>query len=237
MSNKQGLPLILWIIIAAVGGGGIGFGVAYYLMTSSAKSASISLYPPTVREAGADWVVTIDDYAIPRAEFEEGYKMTIENITPEQIAMYGGEGAIKQMYLDNIVNTYAVAIRALDEGIMDSPENQALIAASVRDAISKLYLQTKLPTDPMAFMPTKIEEDQFFQQNKAEIMAMGLSSEQIRQMIQQQLSQRKLQMWMEQVLSQVKSEFKVKRNDEILGQLGISSALGGGALQLPSMGQ
>lgn len=242
MPEKKSLPLILWIAIAFVVGGAAGVGTML-LINHSAKSASIALYPPTVRQAGRDWVVAIDDYAIPKVDYEEGYGLFMSQISQmvaQQQQPMPDAAYLKQMYLDNLINTYVVTIKALDDGLLDKPENVAILGAAMRDAISKIYLQSQFPADQMAFMPSKIEEDQYYQQNKDQFAKLGLSSDQIRAYIRQEVSQKKLQIWMDQVLSEVKSGYKVKRNNDVLGQLGVQSAIGGfgapssaGGLSLP----
>lgn len=197
------------ILLLTQGGGPVGKGV-------------ISLYPTKASAAGNDWLVKIDDYAITKAEFEEGYKYFLAQVPEAQRASLPDESVIKRQYFENLIAQYVIDIKALNDGIHKSPEGELLLKTALRQAIYQIYLQKNLPQDKSGFMPSKVEIDQYYMQNKAQFDKLGMKADQIKQYAIQEISQRKMQEWVATFIATKKESFKVQRNESLIQKDGLN---------------
>lgn len=193
-------------------------------------AGGINPYPPKASEVGGDWLAKIDDYAISKADFAEGYKYFISQIPEAQRSKLPDESVIKKQYFDNLVGQYVITIKALNEGIASTKEGQMLLKTALRQAVYQIYLNKNMPQDPAVFMPSKIEIDQFNQQYMSQFDKLGYSAEQRRQAAIQQLSQTKMQQWAAEFVNQTKENYKVQRNVEQMNKEGFNPLSSGNML-------
>lgn len=165
-----------------------------------------------------NWIFQIDNVFLTSDEFRRGYNEFISNISPEQVS--GNESAIKKQYLESYLSQYAILMKAVEDGVFESPEMQTYFRAAVLQSVFQVYFQWLMMKTHPDFTPTAEEMNAFYQQNLEQIVAMGLNSDQIRSLIGQQLTEQKMQIWMKQQLDIVKEEYRIKRNTERLRTLG-----------------
>lgn len=193
-------------------------------------AGGINPYPPKASEVGGDWLAKIDDYAISKNDFDEGYKYFISQIPEAQRSKLPDESVIKKQYFDNLVGQYVITIKALNEGIANSKDGQMLLKTALRQAVYQIYLNKNMPQDPAVFMPSKMEIDQFNQQYMGQFDKLGYSAEQRRQAAIQQLSQTKMQQWAAEFVTQTKENYKVQRNNDLLNKEGFNQISSGNLL-------
>lgn len=241
--NKNVLMIIL-IVVALVIGGGIGFIITKSVSPASEsegttagnrtteKAPSIELYPPSIEEVEDDWIVTIDDYAFRFTDFEESYELMESQISQLIVQYYGispTESQMKEVYLEQLIPTYVLAIKALDEGIMEDEENRELLQSAIIQSLGTLYLETIIPEDDDYFTPTNLEIEEYYTLYKDQLLeyktAYGLTATELKELVSAQVQQQKLQLWQEEIIEQAKEEYKVKKNTDKMDDLGISSDL------------
>jgi RPA family protein len=238
--EKQKTIMIIIIIAAFIVGAGAGFATGFFVKPNQiSQSGMVSLYPSSASEVGNEWLVKIDDYAISKKEFEEGFEYFMSQL--KQMAAQQGmpepsEEQYKTMYLDNLISQYVLVIQALKEETFADKENELLLKLAIRDAIYKVYLNKYLPEDEAVFQPSRVELNQAFNQYRDQFAQMGWSSEQIRQYLTQQLAQQKMQIWMQNLVNQTKERYKIERNRELLEKKGIrETQTPDNAMMLPDM--
>ena len=220
----------VFMAISLIVGAGIGGGVVLLLKSGSKVSIAagsglgvIDLFPAKASEVGDNWVVKIDDYAVTKSEYEDGvkeafklYKAQYDQLPAEQKAQIPmpEENAFKKQYMDLLLNQYIVTLKAFSDGVFSSKSSQILLKSSIRQALIQLYMQQKV-TDQSIFIPSKVEIDQYYKQNKAQFDSTGASATQIKEYINQTLSRQKLQEWQAQFLAQSKEGVKVIRNPSL----------------------
>ncbi len=210
----------LYVVIGFIVGVLIGGGVTLALRGGSVSGDSISLYPPKSSLVGGDWLIKIDDYAVTKSEFEEGYKYFLNQIPEQQRANLPPD--TKRLFFENLLSQYIINLKALKEGLPKTREGQLLLRTAIRQAIYQIYLTKNIPQDKNIFMPSQIEINDYYMRNKAQFDKLGLKSDQIKQYAIQELSQQKMQLWVQGFVAQAKESFKVERNNAQLKQLGIS---------------
>jgi hypothetical protein len=225
MSEKNSL-LWAWIVVAFATGLVLGGGGVYLAKGGVSKKDCISLYPPKAKEVGGDWLVKIDDYAIPKSEFEAGFKLLFSQIPESQRLNLPNEKTLKAQYLDSLQSEYVLTIKALKEGIQNSDEAKALINSSLRGAIYRLYLKKNSPQDESVFKPSKVEIEEYYAKNKAQFEKLGWKADQIRRYAEQDLAQRKMQEWIARFVMAKKEEFKIEKNKQLLEKIGVGDSLG-----------
>lgn len=199
----------------------IGGAIIFLVKGGSGFSAGgINPYPQKSSEVGGDWLVKIDDYAISKAEFDNGLQMYMSQLPAEY---RGREGLFKKEYFDSLIGQYVITIKALNEGFLNDKENMILMKTALRSVIQNYYIQKNAPKDPSAFMPSKMEIDQFNMQYSAQFDKMGYSAEQRKQAAVQELQKRNFQKWAIDFMNQTKENYKIQRNNDELTKLGISA--------------
>ncbi len=195
--------------------------------SASKNSSVISLYPKTADTVQKDWLVKIDNYVIPKKEFEELYDYTLQTLKKQgaNLSQMPSEGVIKGQLLESLISQYAIVVQALKDGIVAEKDSHQLLEMQLRQAIQQLYLQKLMPTDRSQFMPSKVEINQFYEQNKSELAKRGYSSQQVKQLANEELFKRKTQIWIQKTVEEVKEKYKIERNTALIKQLGINTDL------------
>jgi len=210
----------LYVVLGFIAGILIGGGITLALRGGSTPGDTISLYPPKSSAVGNDWLIKIDDYAVTKSEFEEGYKYFMSQIPEQQRASLPPD--TKRLFFENLLSQYIINLKALKEGLPKTREGQLLLRTAIRQAIYQIYLTKNIPQDKSIFMPSQIEINDYYMRNKAQFDKLGMKSDQIKQYAIQELSQQKMQMWVQGFVAQAKESFKVERNNDQLEQVGIS---------------
>lgn len=257
--NKSVLMIVL-IIAGLLLGGGLGFIIARSTGSSTdgssvassgsgntKKQPSINLYPSTLDEVGDDWIVTIDDYAFRFTDFEESYELMESQISQLIVQYYGiapNESQMKEVYLEQIIPSYVLAIKALDEGVMEDEETVELLKNAIIQSLGTIYLEDILPEDEDYFTPTNLEIEEYYSLYKDQLLeyknAYGLTAAELKELVSAQVQQQKLQIWQEEIVQEAKEEYKVKKNSDKLEALGITdvdstSDIGLDELTLPGL--
>lgn len=226
MAKENGNKTILMILIVAaflVGAGG-GFLGGYFLPKKGGSSGVINLYPSKASKVGAEWLVKIDDYAISALDFEEGFDIWYQQMA-QAMAQQGqampDASMYKGLYLDELISQYVVVIQALEENIFNDSTNKLILNTSVRTLIYQVYLNKQMSSG-LDFKPNDREINAAYLQHKDKFPP-GTPTKQIRIYLEQQLSRQKQEIWMKTIVSQTKEQHIVKRNDELLNKLGITS--------------
>lgn len=211
-------------------------GVSYDLKLSESTAqtlsdqadASIFLYPPSLAEVGDDWILAVDDYVLRYSDFEESYKQMESQISQLIVQYYDivpTESQMKEIYLEQLVPAYVLAIKALDEGLMQDEENLKMLKDTIFQSLGTLYLEYILPTDEDYFKPTATEIEKYYLLYKDQFLeyknSYGLTTVELKELIIDQIEQQKLQQWQEEIVNEVKEEYSIKKNTEILIELGI----------------
>jgi hypothetical protein len=220
----------LWMMLAGafvvglLAGGGVIFAV------KGASAVGVDLYPS---KAAGDWIVKIDDYTVGKAEFDEGYKMFMDQIPAAQKMNLPPENEIKAQYVESLIGQYALLVKLLNERWVQTKEGKLLL----RQALYQIYLQKEAAKNQEAFVPSKPQIDRFYQQYKSQFDKSGLGAEQIRQQIVQTLGQQNMQVWALQYVKEIRENYKIQRNTTLMEKEGISAApspqLGGSGMTLP----
>ncbi len=213
----------------------LGGGIMMLLKGGGFGGRGVDPYPPRASAVGGDWLAKIDDYAISKADFEEGYKFFMNQIPAQQRMQLPDESVIKKQYFDTLVGQYIVTIKALNEGLAGSREGQLLLKTALRQAIYQIYLNKNIPQDPSVFAPSKAEIDQYNRQYSSQFDKLGLNAEQRRQYATQEISQRKMQAWAAEFINQIRENYKVQRNPDMMNKIGISQTPQGGGLLSPTV--
>jgi hypothetical protein len=240
-------PLLAGIVVGAlVVGGLIGAGIVLLAGGSSKiRSASgqgvVNLFPEKSTAVGNEWVVKIDDYAVSKKDFEEAakeafkaYRQQYDQLPAEQKAQIPmpDDSNFKKLYLEEIIKQNIVTLKAFTDNDFKAKVTPAMLSMMMRQALVQLYVQSKMP-DQTAFIPSKVEIDQYYKQNKEQFDKTGASATQIKDYITQQLARQKLQVWQNEFLQQAKEGFKITRNPEIVGtapSIGVNPAGAGNGL-------
>jgi hypothetical protein len=215
MDNKN---IWLYLTGALIAGILIGGGVVYFVSGGLGGNGNLSLYPP---KSSPDWLAKIDDYVITKADFEAGYQQVLSQIPEEKRPFIRPD--MKKQYFESLLKEYILCIKALNDGVQKVPENQIVLKSYIRQLLSNMYLQKNAPADKSVFMPSKMEVDAYFAQNKADLDKSGMKSDQLKQYIVQVLGRQKEQAWIESVVSTVKETIKVERNNSGLLQEGVTA--------------
>jgi hypothetical protein len=198
----------------------LGGAVIFAVKGSGFSAGGINPYPQKSSEVGGDWLVKIDDYAISKAEFDNGLQIYLSQLPAEY---RGRENLFKKEYFDSLIGQYVITIKALNDGFLNDKENQLLIKTALRSVIQNYFIQKNAPKDPSAFMPSKLEIDQFNVQYSSQFDKLGYSADQRRQAAVQELQKRNFQKWAVDYMNQVKENYKIQRNNDELNKLGINA--------------
>lgn len=218
------LSLLLGILI---GGLGVFFvSLALGNTPNTRNNEALQLYPPTSSEVKSDWLVKIDNYAIPQKEFQELYAYTIQTLEKQgRDLSQMPESTIKAQLLESLIGQYAIVIQALKDGVVSEKNSRNLLKMQLDQAIQQLYLQKLMPTDRSQFIPSKVEISQFYEQNKSELAKRGYSAKQIKELATKELFNRKTQAWIQKTVEEIKEKYKIERNSNLIQKLGIGSLL------------
>lgn len=208
----------MYLTGALIAGILVGGGVVYFVSGGLGGNGTLYMYPP---KSSPDWLAKIDDYVITKADFEAGYQQVLSQIPEEKRPFIRPD--MKKQYFESLLKEYILCIKALNDGIQKTPENQIILKSYMRQLLSNMYLQKNAPTDKSIFLPSKIEVDAYYAQNKADLDKSGMKSDQLKQYIVQMLGRQKEQAWIESLVTTVKESIKVERNNTGLLQEGVTA--------------
>jgi len=217
----QKLP---WWVNALIGfGAGIVLGVVVMIVVQPLEDKSVGSFSTLVnplpsKKQPTNWLAQVGPYWISATDVDKGLELFLAQLSPQQRAQLQNNPDIKSQLLEEFINQYVVLLEAMKDKNFQTPENQYLIQASVRQAVYQLYIRNHLPKDTMVFLPTEAEINAFYEQNKAQLSKLNLPAAQLKLYIQQEIGNRKLQQWAESYVRQLRESYPIKRNQALLGQ-------------------
>lgn len=182
------------------------------------KEDEFDIYPHTVDQLGDDWILSIDNYGLRMSDFLYGYDFVKDDLETLITSTYGitlDESEMREVYLDETLPTFLIAIDALDYGYHEQEEVIPLIRYTVYETLATIYLEYARPDDDTYFDPDDDEVNAYYALHKTELKSLG-GATQIKDYIKDQLIQENYLEWQSELLTTLTEEYKISRNWDLL---------------------